>query len=145
MRKFTIALFLFGLLSFPVQAASVIVPVRDSLSASEKTLARDAFDEFRSLSRKEKKTRLKEAKKKIREFRAARKAGEEVDTNTLLLVVLALLLPPLAVYLYEQQTSTKFWITLLLFLLGIAGAVFFSWLLIFASIVYALLVVLGVA
>ena len=81
----------------------------------------------------------------IRNYYADKKSGKETDTNTLILVVLAILLPPVAVYLYEQETNTKFWITLLLFLLGIAGAVFFSWLLLFAAIVFALLVVLGAA
>lgn len=145
MRKITVVCFLLLTLSFSVSASSVIVPSRDSLTLDEKTIAREAFNELKNLPRSERKLRLKQAKKEIRQFKAARKAGKEADTSTLLLAILAILLPPLAVYLYEQETTTKFWITLLLFLLGIAGAVFFSWLLIFASVVYALLVVFGVA
>ncbi|MFZ9387326.1 MAG: YqaE/Pmp3 family membrane protein [Chitinophagaceae bacterium] len=86
---------------------------------------------------------MKQARREIRKYRAARRAGMETDTNTLLLVLLALLLPPLAVYLHQEDTTTKFWITLLLFLLGLAGAFLFSWLLIFASVVYAIIVILG--
>ena len=145
MRKMTVAVLILLTLSFSAHSSAVVLPSRDSLTAEEKTIAREAFNELKTLSRAERKFRLKQAKKEIREFRAARRAGKDVDTNTLLLVVLAILLPPLAVYLYEEETNTKFWVTLLLFLLGIAGAVFFSWLLIFAAVVYALLVVLGVA
>lgn len=145
MRKITVVCFLLLNLSFSANASSVILPSRDSLTSEERIIAREAFNELKNLPRAERKLRLKQAKKEIRHFKAARKAGKEADTSTLLLAILAILLPPLAVYLYEQETTTKFWITLLLFLLGIAGAVFFSWLLIFASVVYALLVVFGVA
>lgn len=123
--------------------SSTVVPLRDSLTSEQKTIARAAFDEFKNLPKTERKLKLREAKQKIKEFKAARRAGKETDTTTLLLVVLAILLPPLAVYLHEEEANTKFWITLLLFLLGIAGAVFFSWLLLFAAVVYALIVILG--
>ena len=92
---------------------------------------------------KERKSKLKQALKEIKAFKAARREGKEPSTNTLLLVILDILLPPLAVYLHEGTTNNKFWITLLLFVLGIAGAFFFSWLLIFAAIVYGLIVILG--
>ncbi|MBK7885425.1 MAG: YqaE/Pmp3 family membrane protein [Chitinophagaceae bacterium] len=49
-----------------------------------------------------------------------------------LLVILAILLPPLAVYLHQGEINTKFWISLLLTLL--------FWL---PGIIYALIVVLG--
>lgn len=145
MRKFLLPGLIaicFCLQTITVRGA-VIIPVKDSLTLEQRAIARAAFEEFKSLSKYEKKAKLKEARKKIREFKAARRAGKETDTNTLILVVLAILLPPLAVYLHEQETNTKFWVTLLLFLLGILGAVFFSWLLIFAAVVYALIVVLG--
>lgn len=47
------------------------------------------------------------------------------DTNTILLVILAILLPPLAVYLKDGSASTLFWITLILCLIG--GGPFFGW------------------
>ncbi|HTF06046.1 MAG TPA: YqaE/Pmp3 family membrane protein [Bacteroidia bacterium] len=67
------------------------------------------------------------------------------DTMLVLLVILAILLPPLAVYLAEGVTS-RFWITLILCLL--AGPFFFTpfayvgglWLI---AVIIALLVVLG--
>jgi uncharacterized membrane protein YqaE (UPF0057 family) len=108
-----------------------------------KAKVRAAFEEFKSLSKKEKKSKFKAAKKAIKDFKADRKAGKEVSTNTLLLVILALFVPPLAVYLHQGTTNNKFWITLLLFVLGLLGVFFLGWYLILASIIYALIVILG--
>lgn len=76
----------------------------------------DAMREFKSLSRVERKMRLSNAKKAIKEYKEAKKSGTASDTstNTLLLVILAILLPPLAVALHEGGINTKFWISLLL-------------------------------
>lgn len=115
----------------------------EPLTEEQKAVARAAFEELKNMPKAERGKKLKEVKKEIKKFKAARKSGKDTDTNTLLLVILAILLPPLAVYLHQGETNTKFWVTLLLFLLGIAGAFFFSWLLIFASVVYALIVILG--
>ncbi len=130
-------------ISFQPAGASLVPPSGDPLTEEQKVVAKTAFNELKKMPRKERMSRLKQAKQAIRDYKAAKKAGQDVDTNTLLLVILAILLPPLAVYLHEQETNTRFWVTLLLFLLGLAGAFLFSWLLIFAAVVYALLVVLG--
>ncbi|MDP9229929.1 MAG: YqaE/Pmp3 family membrane protein [Bacteroidota bacterium] len=60
-----------------------------------------------------------------------KKAGEPV-TNTLLLVIIAILLPPLAVYLHEGEINNKFWIDLVLTLLFYVP-----------GLIYALVVILG--
>jgi uncharacterized membrane protein YqaE (UPF0057 family) len=119
--------------------ASIIVPgiVPDSVTVS------DAVTDFKNLSKKEKKEKLKLVKKEIKAFKAAKKANQEPSTNTLLLAILAILLPPLAVYLHQGETNNKFWITTLLFVLGLLGAFTIGWYLILASIVYALIVILG--
>ncbi len=90
----------------------------------------DAMKEFRSLSRVEKKMRISEAKKAIKNYKAQKAAGE-ASTNTILLVILALILPPLAVYLHEGTINGKFWLSLLLTLL--------FWI---PGVIYALIVVL---
>lgn len=92
----------------------------------------NALAEFKSLSHKEKKFRIKESKALLKQYKAEKKAGASTDTNTLLLVILAILLPPLAVYLHEDAINTKFWIDLILTLL------FFL-----PGIIYALIVILG--
>jgi uncharacterized membrane protein YqaE (UPF0057 family) len=92
----------------------------------------NALTEFKNLSHKEKKFRIKESKALLKQYKAEKKAGSSTDTNTLLLVILAILLPPLAVYLHENAINTKFWIDLILTLL------FFL-----PGIIYALIVILG--
>lgn len=72
-------------------------------------------------------------KETIRQYKADVKSGARAaDTSTILLVILAILLPPLAVFLYEEAITTKFWISLLLTLL-----------LFVPGIIYAILVVTG--
>ncbi|TDH29349.1 YqaE/Pmp3 family membrane protein [Segetibacter sp. 3557_3] len=90
--------------------------------------------EFKSLSRHDRKERLRNVKAELAAQKAAKQSGAEPSTNTLLLVILALLLPPLAVYLHQGEINTKFWISLLLTL------VFFL-----PGVIYALVVVLGEA
>lgn len=111
--------------------AAVVVPVTVSGEPDPATV-KSAVDEFNSLSRKERKARIKEVKKEMKAYKAAKKAGKEADTDTLLLVILAILLPPLAVYLYEGEINNRFWISLILTLLG--------WL---PGIIYALVLILG--
>ena len=73
-------------------------------------------------------------KKYLKEVKAAKRAGMAADDNTVLLVILALLLPPLAVYLHQGEINSKFWISLVLSLL--------FWV---PGVIYALVVVLGKA
>jgi uncharacterized membrane protein YqaE (UPF0057 family) len=136
-----------GLMLVSLTAPAATLPVSfDPIQPAAKTpkeLAREAVQALKDMPRKERKAKLKQAKKELRDFKAARKRGEEVDTNLLLLVLLALILPPVAVYLHEGTTNNRFWITLLLFVLGISGIFIFGWWAILASIVYALIIVLG--
>lgn len=111
--------------------AAVVVPVTVT-GEPDPAKVKSAVNEFNSLSRKEKKARVKEVRKELKAFKAAKKAGKEADTDTLLLVILAILLPPLAVYLYEGEINNRFWISLILTLLG--------WL---PGIIYALVLILG--
>ena len=93
-----------------------------------------AMEQFKNLSKSEKRDKFKEVKKQLRDLKAQKKANNEPSTNTALLVILAILLPPLAVYLHQGAINNKFWISLLLTLL------FFL-----PGVIYALLVVLGEA
>ena len=105
----------------------------------------EAMKEFKELSNKEKRSRFKEMKKAIKAFKADKTAPKEVTTNTLLQVILAIFIPPLAVYLHEGSTNNRFWISVLLtvlgyLLFGFAGIFFLGSL---PGIIYALIVVLG--
>ena len=69
------------------------------------------------------------------------------DVNTILLVILAILLPPLAVFLFEGATS-RFWIDLVLALVGLGVGFWLlgplAWVCGLVAVIYALLIVLSV-
>ena len=124
-------------------SAAVIAPSSTNAVEPDPAKVKAAIAEFKSLSKKERKVMAKESKKELKAYKAAKKAGMEPSTNTVLLVILAILLPPLAVYLHQGEINTKFWITLVLWLLAFAAFVWVAWLPLLASIIYSLFVVLG--
>ncbi|MBS4064739.1 MAG: YqaE/Pmp3 family membrane protein [Chitinophagaceae bacterium] len=130
MRKFIILSILSALfLSASLNSNALVVPVTEPVTEAIKN---EAVKEWNSLTKKEKKERIKEVKKEIKNFKKEKRKGADPDTNTLLLVILAILLPPLAVYLHQGEINTKFWISLILTLL--------FWL---PGVIYALIVILG--
>lgn len=138
MKKIIVPAILFtfaiAMIVAPVTAATLSVPVSSSSTdpgKPDKATIDAALKEFKSLSRKERKTRIKETKKVLKEYSAEKKSGKaKRETDQVLLIILCILLPPLAVYLKEDEINSKFWISLLLTLL--------FWL---PGVVYALLVV----
>jgi len=128
-RMFTRMLML--LLAFTTISYSSIAAVSPSSTEPDPAKVKAAVAEFKSLSKKEKNERISKLKTVIKDFKATKPAGD-ASTNTVLLVILALLLPPLAVYLHEGEINSKFWIDLILSLL------FFV-----PGVIYALIVVLG--
>jgi len=132
LRFFTLIAFLLLASSFNHSKAALIIPATATTTEPDPAKVKAAMDEFNSLSKKEKRAKIKDVKKELKEFKAEKKAGKEPSTNTLLLVILAILLPPLAVYLHEGTTNNRFWISLILTLL--------FWI---PGVIYALVVVLG--
>ena len=110
-----------------------VIPASGSSVPANEDNVGNALNEFKSLSRKERKSRIKEVKKMVSQYKADKRAGKSSDDRIILLVILAILLPPLAVYLKEEEINTKFWISLILTLL--------FWI---PGVVYALLVVFDV-
>jgi uncharacterized membrane protein YqaE (UPF0057 family) len=146
MKKLTTRLLLMLMILstiLPVQAASTSEPVPAAetkpASTPDKATVSAAIREFKDLSRKERKARIKEAKKAFKEYKANKKMRDDGDVTLLLLVILAILLPPLAVFLKEGELNVKFWISLVLTLL-----VFLLWPLWLIAVAYALLVVFDV-
>lgn len=130
MRKFIIMSVLTALfVSVSFGSFALIVP---AVEPTTETIKAEALKEWNSLSKKEKKERIKDVKKEIRNYKKEKRKGAAADTDTLLLVILAILLPPLAVYLHQGEINTKFWISLILTLL--------FWL---PGVIYALIVILG--
>ncbi len=128
--RLLVAFFAISMVCSPVFAINVTEVSKEGIPDAK--TVNEAMTAFKSLSKKEKKAKLKEVKKAVRDFKAAKKAGAEPSTNTLLLVILAILLPPLAVYLHEGAINGKFWLSLVLTLL--------FWL---PGVIYALFVVLS--
>ena len=114
------------------------IPVVDSkkdtttayVSKEDEAMVKNAVASFKSLSKAEKKARIAEVKQMMKDNKAEKAAGDS-GTNTILLAILAILLPPLAVYLHENAINTKFWLSLLLTLL--------FWI---PGVIYALIVIL---
>jgi len=93
-----------------------------------------AMKEFKSLSRSERRARLKEAKKLFKQYKADKRAGKDAETDQVLLAILAILLPPLAVYLKEGEINSKFWISLILTLIFWIPGVIYALLVVFDAI-----------
>ena len=100
-------------------------------SKTDEAMVKNAVVAFKNLSKKERKARMADVKTMLKNYKADKIAGTG-STDTLLLAILAILLPPLAVYLHENDFNAKFWISLLLTLL--------FWL---PGVIYALIVVLA--
>ena len=130
MKKQIVLFFFLSL--FLIQSVNVhaIVPMKESNVPAG--VVTESVNQFNQLSKKEKKHRINDVKKQVKLFKENRRQGKADDEETILLVILAILLPPLAVYLHQDEINTKFWISLLLTLL--------FWV---PGVIYALLVVLG--
>lgn len=125
-------LFMFNVPSFAAAAAAhpatkeVVTPASGDVSATEADAAKTMENEWNNLTAKEKRAKRKAIKDAVK---TAKKNGS--DTDLLLLVILAILLPPVAMALYDG-ISTRFWISLILTLL------FFI-----PGMIYTLIVILG--
>ena len=134
-KKFLILAIACIQLSVSFAAVPVVESKKDSATAyvskDDEAMVKNAVAAFKNLSKKERKARIADAKELMKNYKAEKAAGD-ASSNTVLLAILAILLPPLAVYLHENEVNTKFWISLLLTLL--------FWI---PGVIYALIVVLG--
>lgn len=122
--------------------ANVIEPTSNS-SADEVSNAVSKVEENEQ-SKKQVNAKQKNSKDLTKKKNSKAPAG---DVNTILLVILAIILPPLAVFIFEG-VSTRFWIDLILALIGwgvgfwLLGGL--GWICGLAAVIFALLIVLGV-
>ncbi|WP_233752730.1 YqaE/Pmp3 family membrane protein [Flavilitoribacter nigricans] len=114
MKNLSFVLLLICTLFVGMPAAEAVVrpvnPENTTTTVEKKELTKKEARKERRMKRKAVKKELKQA---IRDWK---KEGA-TSTNTLLLVILAILLPPLAVGIYEGGLTSRFWISLLLTLL----------------------------
>lgn len=131
MKKINIVILLAGMLlfansSFGAAKRAETKQNTPTLSADIATASEFAKSEWDEMSRKEKRAKKKSIKKEIKN--AIKSAS---DTESLLLVIVAILLPPLAMALYDG-ISNRFWISLLLTLLFYLP-----------GLIYTLIIILG--
>lgn len=113
----------------PAFSASLSLPASQEPTPAN---VKDAVAAFKSLPAKEKRERFKAVKKVIKQFKADKKAGKEPLASTAVQVIVAILLPPLGIYLHEGEINSRFWIGLVLWLLFYIP-----------GLIYALVVILG--
>ena len=110
---YTLLLLLFTMPTYAVN--STVKPVEKTVNEAP---VHPIEKEWEELSRKEKRAKKKELRKglksALKDANEAKKAGG--DTDNLLLIIIAILIPPLAMALYDGITE-RFWISLLLTLL----------------------------
>lgn len=138
MKKITcsvlaISMLLASYAAVPSTEPTTATPPTAEEKAKMQQAVADATASFHALSKQERKLKMKEVKAVVKKHKADKKAGKTTEANTVLLAILAILLPPLAVYLKNKEINTQFWISLVLTLLFIVP-----------GIIYALLVVLDV-
>ena len=111
----SLSLCLFAFLLFTPNASAVTSALPGK--AVEKSAVERSAVKKETLTRKEKREMRKEIKTKIKSAVKAAKATKAAsDTDLLLLVIIGILIPPLAMALYDG-ISNRFWISLLLTLL----------------------------
>lgn len=132
--RFTSLLLLFvAILAFSSKAeATVIVnPVlqteKDASEEEIKAAAADYKASLKDMTAKERRQLRRSQKKQVKQLLKDHKDGKsDVDDEQLLLIILAIFVPPLAVYLYEGDITTKFWISLVLTLLFFLPGIIYS-------------------
>ncbi len=124
-----IQLLLFLALTFVLPQAGIAMK---TAAATEVT---PATENVATLDKKERKELRKDLRKELKAQRKALRKNASEDapsTSTLLLIILAILLPPLAVGIYEGGLTNRFWLSVLLWLLFYIP-----------GLIYALIVILG--
>ena len=106
------------------QSAFATKTAAAAAAATETTVTLDKKE------RKELKKELRKERKTIKE--QLKKAADDSTTNTLILVILTIFIPPLAVGLHQGGLTNVFWLNLLLTLL-----------LFLPGLIHALIVILG--
>src|ERR1700712_5762285 len=120
-----------SIISSGTQASSIVVPA-STHEKPDPAVIKAGMEAFKNLSKKEKREKLREVKKSVKEFQAQKKAHKEPIAGSIIQIIFAILIPPVGVFLHEGVINSRFWIDLLLTLLFYIP-----------GLIYALIVVLG--
>lgn len=105
----------------PTETATIIdqLPTLDRKKLTTKEVQKagtELMQEFNAMSKVEQKAKKKEMRKAVKSaVKQSKHGGSDPD---LLLIILAVLLPPLGMFLYEDAATDRFWISLILTILG---------------------------
>ena len=129
MKNLELSLFMICFLMIGTPVAEAVVTVKPTKTETTVTTSKQQLNkkEARKQRRLKKKAVRQEVKQAIRDWK---KEGD-TDTDTLLLVIIAILIPPLAMAIYDGITG-RFWLSLLLTLLFYLP-----------GLIYTLVVILG--
>jgi len=116
-----IAVMLFS--AIPLQSSASLVP---GGGEPDPATVKAALAEFKSLSKQERKQRIKDVKKELKVFKKEKKANKSAKVDMVLLIILAILLPPLAVYLHQGEINGRFWLSILLWFCFILPGVIYA-------------------
>ena len=108
--------------SIPIQSSASLSPGSEPDPATVKA----ALAEFKSLSKQERKQRIKDVKKELKVLKKEKKANRSAKVDMVLLIILAILLPPLAVYLHQGEINGRFWLSILLWFCFIIPGVIYA-------------------
>lgn len=117
MKIFTRLVCLMFAASVMLPSFAATLPTAPVTNEPTPATVKSAMDAFKGLSKKEKKERIKLAKKALKDYKMAKKQGKEPLASKAVQVIVAILLPPLGMYLHEGEINSRFWISLLLTLL----------------------------
>ena len=106
----------------PIQTFASSLPGGEPDPATVKA----ALAEFKSLSKQERKQRIKDVKKELKVYKKEKKSNKSAKVDMVLLIILAILLPPLAVYLHQGEINGKFWLSILLWFCFILPGVIYA-------------------
>ncbi len=90
-----------------------------------------AKSDWNKMTKKEQRLKKKEIRKGLKQAIKDHRSGA-ADEDTLLLVIITILIPPLGMYLYEDEINNRFWLSLVLTILGYVP-----------GLIYTLVVILG--
>lgn len=93
-----------------------VLDQKDLTTREVQQVGKELFEDFNNLSKVEQKAKKKEMRKAMKStVKKAKYRGSDTD---LLLIIIAVLIPPLGMFLYEDGASSRFWLSLLLTLVG---------------------------
>lgn len=123
----------------PTSQAAVLHPVKQTEAVEKSSERQMTKKELRRERRAVRKSFRKALREQIREMRRSGKVG---DVELILLVIIALFVPPLAMFLYDGAATSRFWISLILLLLAIPLWGFLGAVALLASVLYTLYIIL---